>query len=355
MKRFQTNRGRMLAAFVMAVAFFGVSLSTGTKRVATHQGPIETLHVDFGFNESLHAAENAWGFVRQSATWARSNSLFIDGILAGLIRSGLLSSSGTSTFAGQTLSGLSGTWTLRLTVGANESVTSSAYTGSKTFANKFEIWRDSDNAKAVELFFNAAGDVSGDGALIFYQLNVLQPGTWTGDNVIVESYVFGNTSERKQTYSWSGGKFTSDGITTRGRVILEEMDGGTLLCFKSVVALNTNICTGASGTEYYSLAYPVNVAAPNETTAKFGLADGSVDNSGTICGANNSLNYGLFLNGGFVSDGTASSAVPSNYPPSSRTDTLFAEINTSGQDAWDDTTQATIDGLNIQFKSTAAP
>ena len=80
-----------------------------------------------------------------------------------------------------------------------------------------------------------------------------------------------------------------------------------------------------------------------------------MNNSGTVCGGSNPLNYGLFTNGGFISDGNSSADVPADHPASSLTDTLFAEIDTFSRGTWDDTRQSTIDGLNIQFNSTAAP
>ncbi len=154
--------------------------------------PVDTLgsiQVDFSGLRTLPAAENAWGFVRQSATWARGNSQFMDSLLLSLRNSGLLNRTGTFTATNQSCGSI--TCTIRLTVGANESHSSSAYSGNKVFANKFEAWRTTDNAKALEFFFTDSTTPGDTGGLLYYNLNVLNPTTFAGDSVVVESYVSG--------------------------------------------------------------------------------------------------------------------------------------------------------------------
>jgi hypothetical protein len=300
-------------------------------------------------------AESAWAFVRQSATWGDANSQVVDGLLTGLINTGLLQTPGSYT-ASTTIETVE--FTTRLTVGEDVTIsTASAFTGSRTYSRRFEMWRSSDNAKALEMFFDSATELGDDGVLLYYQPNVLDPTEFNGDNVVVESFSFQTAQGRKQTYSWSGGSIVSGGSSEAGRVILEEMDNNTVFCFKAVVRMDgsLNWCAPGGNPEYYSLGYVQSLLGSGEVTAKFGYLDNDVDNTGQVCGVSNTLNYGLFNSAGFVDDGVASGSVGASYPLPSRADTLFSEINTGGAGAWDDLRQATIDGLNIQFVSTTAP
>lgn len=303
-------------------------------------------------------AETQWAFVRQSATWGDANSSVIDQLLVSLQSSGALTLSGSYTDVNSVINNQS--MTIRLTVNANETVsTASAFLGSKTFNHKFEIWRNADVAKALEFYFDEATSLGTDGVLLYYRPNVLSPAEFKGDDVVVESYAFDSADGPKQTYSWSGGAITAGGPGLAGRVIIEEMDDGTLFCFKAVIKMNSsvNLCPG-SNNEFYALGYTQRLLGLGEVTAKFSYTDNTLDNTGLACGVANPLNYGLFNLGGFVTDGVDSSFFLSPqilYPASTRVDTLFSEINTAGAGAWDDTQQATIDGLNIQFVNTAAP
>ncbi|MCB1174936.1 MAG: hypothetical protein KDK39_15295, partial [Leptospiraceae bacterium] len=313
--------------------------------------------------------ENSWAFVRQSATWANANTDLIEAIVTPIKNSGALNYKGTYTRTVTTAKGI--TFTARLTVGtAADAVTAQAFSGNKYFDNKFEMWRASDNAKALELFFDSLTDLSGDGILLIYNLNVLDPYTYS-DSMVVESYSFKNVSSRVQVYSWSsaysGGKSGASYVNTdRGRVILDTMENDTVLCFKAVVRFDgtNNFCTGAAGNEYYALSYSQFFASPNYATARMSLQDGAIDNS-TSTATNNlcngtgnlgNLKFGLFDGNGFVSDGNEAAAIPANYLAGTRVNSLHAELGTVGPDgSWDDTTKATIDALNVQFKSTAAP
>ncbi|MCB1318094.1 MAG: hypothetical protein KDK27_19145, partial [Leptospiraceae bacterium] len=171
----------------------------------------------------LHAAENAWGFVRQSATWANSNSLIIDSIISSLQSSGILNqSAGTYNFANQNVSGTQ--YHMQIGVGTNDTVNGAGYSGTKTYTNRFLMWRASDDAKALELFFDNSTDTSGDGALMTYSLNVLNGSRFTATAPLVETYVFGSAGSRKQVYSWRDGPLVSGTVpgSLNGRVLLEE-------------------------------------------------------------------------------------------------------------------------------------
>lgn len=343
-------------SFLLTIAlFFGVSLADGG--FFFRAGPA-----------GIHADENAWGFVRQSATWANNNTDLIEKIVTPIKASGALNYQGTYTSEATAENGV--TFITRLTVGTSAvPITAEAYSGSKYFDNKFEMWRKSDNEKALELYFDTLTDLSGDGVLLIYNLQVLDPFTYN-QSLVVESYSFRNGASRVQVYSWSSPY--SDAIISgyansdRGRVILDTMDNDTVLCFKAVVRFDgtNNFCSGASGNEYYALSYSQFFSAPNYATARFSLQDGSIDNStdtatNNICngtGTSGNLKFGLFDQNGFVSDGNEAAAIPGNYLPATRVNSLHAELGTVGPDgSWDDTTKATIDGLNVQFKSTAPP
>lgn len=343
----------LLILFLTLFAFFSIQCDKADDQTTT-SGLVINVPDGVPINSTLNTqAENAWLFVRQSATWGDSNSKIIDNLIVNLMNSGLLTREGTYTDSNVTVG--TQAMTVRLTVNASASISgASAYTGSKTFDHKFEIWRNSDNAKALELFFDSVESLTSDGVLMYYQLNVLSPAEFNGDDVIVESYSFQSADGPKQTYSWSGGAIVSGGSGQAGRVVIEEMGSGTLFCFKSVVKLSGSLdwCTG-SNSEYYSLGYTQNLTGEGEVTAKFGFEDNSIDNTGQLCGASNSLNYGTFNQDGFISDGN--STVGASFPATTRVDTLFSEINTVGAGAWDDTTKSKIDALNIQFVSSTAP
>ena len=294
---------------------------------------------------SLGRAENDWDFVRASATWGDANSQIVDELLTALLNSGLLQLNGTFTDTTSTINNMS--VSIRLTTDQPTTVsTASAFTGSRTYDRKFEIWRNSDGAKGLELFFDSATELGTDGVLLYYQVNVLDPDNFDGDNVVVESFTQDTADGRKQTYTWSGGALTAGGPAQSGRVILEEMDNNTNFCFKSVIKLADQGCS-TSADDYYSLGYTQRLDGSGEVTAMFGFADNSIDNSGTICGIPNLLNFGTFNSNGFISD--ANTSVASNFPETTRVTGLFGEINTAGAGAWDDLRQSTINGLNIQF------
>lgn len=335
----------------------GVPLKTNVASNTKEKSLWKFLKAQMNFPEAK-ASENQWAFVRQSALWANNNTDAIEAVLNPIKKYNLLNSPGTLTTTVQLASGK--LYTAKLTVSANTVVSSSAYTGTKTFNHRFEMWRQSDSAKAMEMFFDNADALSDKGILLLYNLNVLDPSSYP-DSLVCETYVssqnvsyLGSTvSSPKQTITWSGTQSFYTG-SLGGRVVLEKMDNNTVLCFKSVVRFQHSATFSGcgTGTKYYSLAYSQYLnTSDNKATAKVSLADSSIDNGQTskICSAY-SLNYGLFINkSGFVSDTNAASAVPSDYPSTSRVDTLFSKIGTAGAGTWDDMQKTTLDSLNIKF------
>jgi len=329
----------------------------------------------------LEGAESDWGFVRQSATWARGNSSLADNLITGLKNSGLLSQSATFTRSGIGMGSISAT--IRLTPSANTVITgdgagntgAASLVGSKTFSHKFDAWRSSDNAKVLELFFDDPDSVDNDGALLYYNLHLLNPAVFTGNSAVVESYSFGSPGALKQTYSWSNGPLISGGGSDKGRVVLNEVFSGTQLCFRSVIKTNFTINCGGTNLVYYTLAYMTKTTGANETTARFGIGTGpSGAQAGTggtadgICGSANARNYGLFSVGGFIGDGYAAANIPASYPAANTSspsyggspphvDNAFSRtgIVAGGAGDYEDTSATRMDALNVQFKSSAAP
>ena len=326
-------------------------------------------------SSALFAAEDDWAFVSQSATWARGNSLVIDSIITPLQNSGALSYAG-ATFTQENITAGEGSFTIKLTnvdtVVPGASVES--FTVDKTFSHKFEMWTSGDNIKVMELYFDNpdALNITNDGALLLYRLSAFSSALAYEPEIIIESYSFidatGNTN---QVYSWSGGGGAS---IINGRVVLEEMtlNGDPVVCFQSVVSFNGSIlndvcattplnASAAGQTYYYSLAYSVKQALPNESTAVFGfnntLDDTAVVNNITnaVCGNNTyvaySKNFGLFKDTGFIQDSVAILDVPTEYPDPTAVVNLFAKNGTApdGAGEYNDLTKTTIDGLTTTF------
>jgi hypothetical protein len=394
-----------VTGLVLVVAYFGVSLrlvSPPTGSVSTNtvvavpvpqlqpvfdvlqaysqggtpvvfQGPGQRLVV--GGPAELAAAENSWGFVRQSATWANGNSTLADNLITSLKNSGLLTNTATQLATTTVLNGVS--YKVKLETNntcspttACQNINASAYTGTKTFSHRFKLWRASDNLDVLEMLFDDIDSpATGDGVLLNYRLGALD-GTLSDNNaLIVESYISGASPNRRQTYSW-GAAFNTTGTaaattTDRGRVVLEEMTvglkgGGTssgALCVRIAARTVSQTITGCgTGNFYYALAYGQKTATNFETTALSGLAVNTLATGGQICGVIN-LGFGTFNGSGFLADGQSASTVPNGFPDPSvnggypGVQALFNKINTSGAGAggFDDLQKATLDGLNASI------
>lgn len=384
------NRTHVAAAAVLAVGlFFGVSIRlTKTSEGAgvalpelqpvfdvltAHQNggiPIIVVptksRIVLGGTQEVQAAENAWGFVRQSATWANGNSSLADQIITSLKNSGLLTNSG-SWATTTTIGGVQ--YKVRLQTGSSccPTISSTAYTGTKSFANRFKLWRASDNVEVLELLFdNINSPNTSNGVLMNYRLNALNASLTDNPNLIVESYIFNGAPNRKQTYSWSGAFQTtatnSNPTSDAGRVVLEEMTlglkgAGTTpgLCVRIVARTSQTpgSCSGAPF--YYALAYGQRTESGFETTAQAGLYPNPLPNgaSPNICNFGNILQNGLFNGNGFVTDGVASGSILTGYPDANANNgypgvtTLFGKLGTTGAGAngYDDLSDAKIDAL----------
>ena len=376
---------RVIQIAALAVSFFFLSLNVEYRRPhgvgssAPHKIDASQnidLSLVLSSLRELSAAESLWGFVRQSATWANSNSILIDGIITSVKKSGVLA---LGTYQKSDVDFGTGV-IFKMEIGTvNKTVNLAAKSGTTTYSHYFYLWRQSDGAKALEVFFDDPDSPkTGDGAAAIYKLGLLNPREFDNPNAIVETRVFSkclgsqSATEGCQTYSWANGPIqTSSGFTSNGRVVLTEMSG--ILCVQVLVRSKsgTNNCTNVSDTyEYYTLAYGQSLSDPFGAVGRMGYSDSSlystVADDGEVCyDGYNPGGYGYFDKNGFISDGNSSADAAAKYSQKSNVDTAFAAIGTTGNggaNGFDDLTTATIDALDsgtaeqkIAFHETAAP
>ncbi len=327
---------------------------------------------------SLQAEEKDWGFVRQSAEWARGNGLFIDSFINAVARNPWLSSPGVKDIENVSLGIRNRLFRVRVEIGVPQpNIASGSYSGTRTFQNKLEIRRQIENDLALQLFFDSTSEITDNGALMYYNLAKLNPEPGFFDNsetTVVETFLFKKPDGfRRQVYTWKGAPTTLTSIASSGRVVLDEVLDGKTLCFRTVVkvdrqvlqtlAPNTansnllNVCGNpSSGDFYYVLAYMQNFDFPFLTTAKYGWTGDATRKEG-FCGfSGTNNNYGLFNDKGFVKDGVPANQVPSGYPSPNQgemsVDSAFLATFTSttglGYSApgSDDTSKAFMDSIN---------
>lgn len=323
----------------------------------------DTLRFRFGVEQTF-ADANSWGFVRQSATWARGNSNLIDSIIQGTKNAGFFNNDAASDQSfNVTLAGI-GAVTLRLRLKQTSpfSVTSSAYTGNKSFKNLIEFTKPGNSVPSIQLFFDDPNTLNGNnGALIYYKLSDLDNVQWKdAGNVITESYTAMDSvsyGTKFQTYTWRGGPENATWISDIGRVVLTEVDEGKQLCFRSVVRIkfsklialvpaqttslnNLKTLCGGNDQIYYGLAYMQNFNSPFLTTAKasYSPLTGNSQFPETISnlsvatyGNGVKLSFGLFDVNGFVRDGVAEADIPANYPSATVGGVGFMSVNEAFQ------------------------
>ncbi|MDI7185067.1 hypothetical protein QMM42_02380 [Leptospira santarosai] len=374
------------------IVFLGVGFSFRSDRVPffVREDSPKPFPVRLELLQPLSANADRWGFVRQSATWARGNSLFMDDLIAAIRRSFPAGTAANITLANRNFNGQSYTLRLKLNSG-NVSYQPSTLGNPASYTNFFELRSSADNQPALQLFFDD-NPREVDGAVLVYQLSRLDPTRWSGATAIIESYVvqpvitgFPNQG-LIQTYSWKG-PLGSDALgqdVDTGRVILEEMDNRTVFCFKSVVSFggttdlvpinagtqalgyahNQGLCPGA-GREYYKLAYSQKLDGNLNVTAKAGLEQLTIT-SGQAVTCNTTVNqflnftpsYGLFDFNGLIAEGVAANAIPSDFIQAIRVDGLYDRVGTVGKSgatispagsSWDTLTKAYIDLIAIHF------
>lgn len=356
------------------LAFLGASVVIYEVRTYRIDDPLD-LRIDLSGIQQIDAAENAWGGVRQSVTWANNNGALIDSLLTALNNNGFFNlPNGTYTRINVNL----GTFTAKMRLDKNASATynvpCSACPGTPpSFKHRMILWRQSDDAEAMELYFNDYGEVSGSGAIVIYRTKVINPDQFNGNDTFVESWVYQTSNGNAQTYSWANGPLASGGPTDRARIFLENMENGTLLCVQAVIRLNSTSAADfrsnaplagcdAGQSLYYTVAYGQKNASPFETTAKVGIWDhDSYGESKNLCDLDDhQLDFGLFNGNGFIEDGVAAENIPEGFRSGTAIETLFSRINQdpgTGNE-YKDLRRATIDGLvagdsgNIKFHNT---
>jgi len=319
----------------------------------------DAMRMNLG-NEPILGEANSWGFVRQSATWARGNSNLMDLLIAALKKAGYFTSTSpvSQTFNNVNLDGL-GSTTIRLKLNQQltpiTGITASAYSGAKSFNHFLEITKTGNSNPSLQLFFDDPNTLLGnDGALIYYKLGDWSSTQFTNvGNVITESYTANESSygTKFQAYTWKNGPENSSWPSDIGRVVLTEVDSGKQLCFRSVVRLkfsklaaispsqttsinNLKSVCGGSDQVYYGLAYMQKFDSPFYTTAKASISP--LANNGTfpetICNLSSTisgakLSYGIFDLNGFVKDGLTASEVPVTYPSPTVGGTDFMSVD----------------------------
>ncbi|XDD55122.1 hypothetical protein AB3N62_04740 [Leptospira sp. WS4.C2] len=338
--------------------FFGVSLQVADFNKLTRLNRdkelanlfSQSIYLGIG-SEKLWSATSAdnWGFVRQSATWARGNSGIIDSLILALKNAGYFNNPDSARVDVLSNVNLSGIGSSTLTIKINTptaNISSSAYTGTKTFKHFMEIKKTGASVPSLQLFFDDPNTTLGNnGALVYYKLvDFGNPQFSSVGDVITESYT-GNDSiygTKFQTYTWRNGPENASWISKHGRVVLTEVDSGRQLCFRSVVRLTFSKLkeinpAGASGIDnlksfcqtaqstsgdnlYYTLAYMQKFDLPFQTTAKASFTT-SANRTETICAIPESpsapnvrLSYGIFNINGYVTDQLLAAQVPSDYP-----------------------------------------
>ncbi|WCL49348.1 LIC_12337 family protein [Leptospira sp. GIMC2001] len=335
----------------------------------------------------IHAAENDWGFVRGSAQWARGNSTFIDQLLANMRDNGLLRLGDNQVYRDVDF-GNGKKVNIKIDLSANFSVASGAFSGNKTFANRFEIWipGDTSNTPALQLFFNSVDTLDENGALLYYNLPKLETTNSLnfGDaNSVIETFIFRRANgTRRQVYTWKAIPVTSKNITDVGRVVLDEVLNNEQLCFRTAVRVprtnlislannsfftvsNINAVCGAGDNLYYTLAYMQKFQSPFLTTAKYGWTGNNERREGFCAFSGTNNNYGLFNDVGFERDKVATADVPASYPsPNQGTPNVDSAFERTYSDAGtldqsEITSKAFIDGVPsnaaISFKASTPP
>ncbi len=164
------------------IVLFGMGLSFRSDKVPffVREDSPKPFPIRLELLQPLKANEDRWGFVRQSATWARGNSLFMDDLIAGIRRSFPTGTVANITLANQNFNGQSYTLRLKLNSG-NVSYQPSTLGNPAFYTNFFELRSSSDDQPALQFFFDDnPRDVSGDGAVLVYQLSRLDPTRWAG-------------------------------------------------------------------------------------------------------------------------------------------------------------------------------
>lgn len=337
---------KTLFYLIIAVAFFNTSLVFYLEN--NSDNPLDSLRFEFEGVEEVKAAESNWLLVRDAITQVRALNKSIEDLLAIVAYRDITRSvtfTRTSTINGKTM-------TIRLTLNTSTTgVSTSLGETNLTFKNKFEIW-DSDNSKAMELFFDSATDSSvGNGILLIKRPKVFNSNfTNTATNTILENRITGAVGSRIQTISWINGPLYTNGRHSRVRKKIQEVSGGTVLNIYGTSIYTNNLqCSGANP-DFHSLAAIINNSGAYNTTALFGVTGTATIANAQCATTPNPVNYATFNSSGFVSDGLASASIPSGYPTANDVNTLFTTLSADTSLSY-----TTVNTMTPAFYSLSAP
>lgn len=125
---------------VAVLVFLGAGLSFRSDRVAffVREDSPKPFPVRLELLQPLKANADRWGFVRQSATWARGNSLFMDDLIFAIRKAFPLGTTVNITLSNQLFNGQSYTLRLKLNSG-NVSYQPSTLGAAAFYTNFFEL------------------------------------------------------------------------------------------------------------------------------------------------------------------------------------------------------------------------
>ena len=199
------------------------------------------------------------------------------------------------------------------------------------------IFKSSNNAKYIELYFDDPSDPASDGAVITWEPAVVDPISYTSGKKI-ECYT--DIPNKVMTCSWTGpiesgrtvelgqiiGKLTSDNKLTLNLL------AKTTSSVSSTIGSSLGICD-ESGTRYfYTLLGVQKYEAPFYSTAAFGLKEDTKSKNLGSCV--NIFNYGYFnINANPTTTdstkyfaGSGLTAPSSDYPSTSEVDALLTQL-----------------------------
>ena len=317
---------------VALVTFFTASLVLHRKQEAPQftQPKLPDMTEFVKGIQPVMGAETDWSGVRSIATLARSINTTVESFLASLASTGALSRTASYTFVVPTASG---NFNAKLAVNGNFSVTRSHSGGAATFSHGFIMCKVGQTTPAIQLFFDSTTSAGADDGTVF----LFRPSDFSSTVFVngqyLESTLTGSTGSRRQITTWGNGPMGIGGPTQSARIIVDEINSGAQLTFKASARTNTgtNPCGSGNAWDYYGLAFIVNTAAPNSSTAIQGIHDVAPPTAIATAACNltsTSFNYATFNSGGYLNGPVTAGAIPAGFPSAADVDALFAQLNT---------------------------
>ncbi|GIX41103.1 MAG: hypothetical protein KatS3mg129_0836 [Leptospiraceae bacterium] len=212
------SKTKIITIILFAGLFFSTSIKVykkiENKNPNRIQNVLETIPYKIKFHqlEKLYAAnENQWDGVRVVITFVQDVTNSLDEILLAFKKAGIFNFTGTYT-------NNDGTFKIKLVMNDPKTITLTAG-GTKTFSNRFILWKASTNEKYLELYFDDPDNNSGDGAVITWEPGIMNPNLYnTGKRM--ECYT--DISNKTMTCSWEGPIDKIYGIAEKAQIIVKE-------------------------------------------------------------------------------------------------------------------------------------